>query len=91
MPVVALVSLQVIVVRADVDLDLVVESTAASVVELLQDVPGRVAVVLAVLGVRSNMVNDTNLDSPIFEPVVGTVVETAEAEGFLGAVLYKSV
>jgi len=85
--VVGFVPAQGIVVRGDVDGDLVVECAAAGVVELLQYVPGRIAVALAILCVRSDMINESSRDGPVFDGVRGTVVETAEAEGFLGAVL----
>lgn len=78
---------QLIVVRSGVDLDLVVQGTAAGVVELLQDVQGRVTRALAVGCIRSNMFDDAVLDSPELLPVTCKVVETAEAKGFLGAVL----
>lgn len=71
----------------DVDLDLVVESAAADIVDLVDDVPALVVVVLAVLGVRSELVHPAGLDRPILEPGVGVVPLAAEGKCFLGAVL----
>jgi hypothetical protein len=85
--VVGVVPAEPVVVRGGLDLDLVVERAAAGVIDLLEDIPGLVVVVLAVLGVGSELVDDALLDGPVLEGVGGAVVDAAEAVGLLGAVL----
>jgi hypothetical protein len=76
-----------IVVTGHVDFDLVIKRAAAGIVELVQDIPGRVARVPAVGGIRGKSSDDAGLDSPVLEEDRRMVVGAAEAEGFLGAVL----
>ena len=71
----------------NVNLDLVVERAAANIVELVDDVPALVVVVLAVLGPGSALVHPAGLDALVLEPLGGVVPLAAEGEGFLGAVL----
>lgn len=87
--VIRLVESQTVVVRGGFDLDLVVKSTAAGVIKLVQDIPSVVPAVLAVGGVRSNLLDEASFDGPPLEVVRSVIVDAAEAEGLLGAVLER--
>lgn len=79
---------QVVVVTLDINLDLMVERTAAGIVDLLEDIPSAVLFVLAVAHIRRKVVDNTRLDAKPFEEGLGMVPRAAEAKGLLGAVLW---
>jgi len=84
-----LVPAQGVVIRILLHLHLVVKSAAASIVELLQNIPLRVTVALTVGSIRSELLDETMLDSPELDKVRCVVVDAAESKRFLGAVLNR--
>lgn len=80
-------SAEFVVVRGDIDSDLVVERAAAGIVDLGEDVPGVIARALAVLGIRGEREGETPPDRPPLLPDTGVVPDAAEKVSLLGAVL----
>lgn len=81
---------QAVVGAGNINGGLVVQGTAADIVDLLDNVPGAVPVVLAAGCVRSKVVDVSGGNAPVLVEVVAKVPGTAEAKGLLGAVLLKS-
>jgi hypothetical protein len=82
---------QGVVVRGDIDGNLMVEGAAADVVDLGDNIGSVVSAGLAVLGIGEELEDEAILDSEPLVVGVGVVPGAAEAESCLGAVLDSKV